>query len=68
MKKQIYLNGPDGNAYALMAYGSKIASSLGWDWYAIREDMMSGDYEHLKEVFIKHFGEFYEFYDEEDDS
>jgi hypothetical protein len=54
----IDLTGPDGNAFALMAYASRFAKQLGRDSKAITEEMMSGDYEHLLEVFDREFGEY----------
>ena len=54
----IDLTGPDGNAYALMAYATKFAKQLGIDPKPIIADMMSDNYEHLIDVFKKHFGEF----------
>ena len=54
----IDLTGPDGNAFALMAYASRFAKQLGKDDKAIREEMMSGDYENLLEVFDREFGAF----------
>ena len=56
----IDLTGPDGNAFALMAYAKRFATQLGWkDKGALTiNKMMSGDYENLLEVFDKAFGEF----------
>jgi hypothetical protein len=56
----IDLTGPDGNAFALMAYAKRFATQLGYldCGTALIEDMMSGDYEHLLEVFDNAFGEF----------
>ena len=56
----IDLTGPDGNAFALMSYAKRFATQLGWKdrGSALIEDMMSGDYEHLLEVFDNAFGEF----------
>jgi len=54
----IDLTGPDGNAFVLMGYASRFAKQLGKDGKAIQEEMMSGDYEHLLEVFDREFGEF----------
>ena len=56
----IDLTGPDGNAYALMAYAKKFAKQLGWKdgGKSIINEMMEGDYEHLLSVFDKAFGEF----------
>lgn len=58
----IDLTGPDGNAFALMGYARKYARQLEIDSKLIIEDMMSGDYEHLLEVFEKHFGSFVTLY------
>jgi len=56
----IDLNGPDGNAFALMAYAKQFATQLGWEdkGAALIENMMGGDYENLLEVFDNAFGEF----------
>ena len=56
----IDLTGPDGNAFALMSYAKRFATQLGWKdrGSALIEDMMSGDYEHLLEVFDNAFGEY----------
>ena len=53
---EIDLTGPEGNAYSLMGYAKKLARQLDLDSKPIIEDMMSGDYEHLLEVFEEHFG------------
>ena len=53
---EIDLTGPDGNAFALMGYAKNLARQLDIDSKPIIEDMMSGDYEHLLEVFEEHFG------------
>lgn len=54
----IDITGPDGNAFALMGYAKRFAKQLGMDSKSIIEDMMSGDYENLLEVFDSHFGDF----------
>lgn len=56
----IDLTGPDGNAFALMARAKRFATQLGWEdrGSALIEDMMSGDYEHLLQVFDNAFGEY----------
>jgi hypothetical protein len=54
----IDLTGPDGNAFALMGYAQNFARQLGKDSKPIIEEMMSGDYEHLLQVFDRHFGDF----------
>lgn len=53
---EIDLTGPDGNAFALMGYANNLSRQLEIDSKPIIEDMMSGDYEHLLEVFEEHFG------------
>lgn len=54
----IDLTGPDGNAFALMGYANRLANQLGKDSKAIIEEMMSGDYDNLIEVFEREFGDF----------
>jgi hypothetical protein len=54
----IDLTGPDGNAYALMAYAKRFARELGLDGEEIISNMMSGDYENLLQVFDENFGSF----------
>lgn len=59
---EIDLTGPDGNAFVLISYGSRLAKELGLDKDAIQKEMMSGDYENLINVFDRHFGEFVTLY------
>jgi hypothetical protein len=59
---EIDLTGPDGNAFTLIGYGSRLAKQLGLDKDAIQKEMMSGDYENLLKVFDKYFGEFVTLY------
>lgn len=54
----IDLTGPDGNAYALMAYAKRFARELGLDAEEIISNMTSGDYENLIQVFDENFGSF----------
>ena len=56
----IDLTGHDGNAFALMAYAKRFATQLGWKdkGASLINEMMSGDYEHLVDVFDNAFGEF----------
>jgi len=57
----IDLTGPDGNAFALIAQANNFAKQIGMqpnDRAQMNTDLMSGDYEHLLQVFDKHFGEF----------
>ena len=57
-KPIIDLTGPEGNAYALMAYAERFAKDLKLDPKPILDDMMSGDYVHLVDVMEKHFGDY----------
>lgn len=61
-KPQIDLTGPDGNAFALMAYAKRWSDQLGLDYTEIQRDMTSGDYEHLLSVLEQHFGDYVIFY------
>jgi hypothetical protein len=54
----IDLTGPDGNSFALMGYAMRFAKQLGKDGKAITNEMMSGDYDNLIEVFEREFGDF----------
>lgn len=54
----IDLSGPEGNAFVLLGYAQKFARQLGLDEYAIKNEMMEGDYENLLEVFDRHFGDY----------
>ena len=57
----IDLTGPDGNAFALMGYANNFAKQLGWDPKRrgeLNTEMMSGDYEHLLQVFDREFGDY----------
>jgi hypothetical protein len=54
----IDLTGPQGNAYVLLGYAREYAKQLGRDPGPITEEMMSGDYENLVEVFDREFGSF----------
>jgi len=50
------LTGPQGNAFSLLGTAKKLASQLGLDGNQIMDEMMSGDYENLLQVFDKNFG------------
>ena len=54
----IDLTGPDGNAYALLAYAKRFAQQFDLDFNQIKDEMTSGDYENLIQVFDKYFGSF----------
>lgn len=54
----IDLTGPDGNAFALIAYATRFSRDLNQDSDELLKNMRSGDYEHLLEVFDDAFGDF----------
>jgi hypothetical protein len=58
-KFTIDLDGPDGNAYALIAYARRFSNIIeGCDFNSISAEMTSGDYKNLVSVFNKYFGKF----------
>ncbi len=54
----IDLTGPDGNAFALLGFAKNFANQLGLEFSKISDEMTSGDYENLIQVFDKYFGSF----------
>ena len=57
----IDLDGPDGNAFVLLGSAKRFARQLCYndiETDSMLADMRSSDYEHLLEVFDKHFGDF----------
>jgi hypothetical protein len=54
----IDLTGPDGNAFALLAYAKRFAQQLHLDFNQIKDEMTSSDYENLVQVFDNYFGNF----------
>ena len=62
---EIDLTGPQGNAFVLLGYAQSCGKSLGLSKEEINnicDDMRSGDYEHLLEVFEENFGEYFVMY------
>ena len=59
---EIDLTGPQGNAFYLLGTARNLAKQLGLDGKAICDEMMSGDYENLLQVFDKNFGMFVTLY------
>jgi len=53
---ELDLDGPQGNAYALLGLAADLAKQLDKDSEAIQEEMKAGDYEHLLQVFDREFG------------
>ena len=58
----IDLQGPNGNAFALMGYAVDLLRQLDRrdEVHAIRTDMMSGDYNNLLRIFEENFGDYVE--------
>lgn len=54
----IDLTGPQGNAFFLMGTANKFARQLGLDSDTILNEMKSGDYENLVQVFDSYFGDY----------
>ena len=55
-KRKIDLTGPDGNAYFLLGRAANWGKQMGLDTDKISEEMRSGDYENLIQVFDNYFG------------
>lgn len=59
-KIEIDLMGPQGNAFCLLGYVKNLGKQLSFTdekIKAIQEEMMTGHYEHLVEVFDREFGD-----------
>ena len=54
----IDLTGPQGNAFYLMKRAIELSKQLDKNSDSILQDMKSDDYEHLIQVFDRHFGSF----------
>ena len=54
----IDLTGPDGNAYSLIVKAKDLAKQLNLDPTKVCNEMTSGDYENLIQVFDKYFGDY----------
>ena len=60
-KVEIDLTGPDGNAFMLLGIANRFAKQLNYtkeELNSLQEDMKSGDYENLINVFEEHFGKY----------
>jgi len=54
----IDLTGPQGNAFFLLGTAQKWAKELGFNVDAVLDEMESGDYENLVQVFDSYFGDY----------
>jgi hypothetical protein len=59
---EIDLTGPQGNAFYLLGTAKKLANQLGLNSNEILNEMQSGDYENLIQVFDNNFGSFVTLY------
>ena len=59
---EIDLTGPDGNAFHLIGVAGRLAERLDLDGKAIQDEMMTGNYDHLLDVFDSHFGDYVTLY------
>ncbi len=60
-KREIVINldGPDGNAFSLMAYAKRFAKDMGYaSDEVIINNMMAGDYNNLVKTFDHYFGNY----------
>ena len=55
-KIEIDLTGPNGNAFYILGVAKNLCKQVGVDFKPLMDEMMSGDYENLIEVFDKKFG------------
>lgn len=54
----INLDGPEGNAFLLLARAKQLSERLNMDFTTISEEMRNGDYINLLRVFEDHFGDY----------
>ena len=54
---EIDLTGPQGNAFFLLGTATRLARQLDLNEYEVLNEMKSGDYENLLEVFDGYFGD-----------
>ena len=57
-KMYIDLDGPEGNAFALMGYALTLSRSFQLNGNTIIDEMKSGDYLNVLKVFDDNFGDF----------
>jgi hypothetical protein len=61
-KIEIDLTGPNGNAFYLLGLANSLSKQLSKDGKVIADEMTTGDYDHLLEVFDREFGSFVTLY------
>ncbi len=57
-KIEIDLQGPEGNAFALLGIAKDLCHKTGIEWEPVKNEMTSSDYEWLLQVMDYHFGDF----------
>jgi hypothetical protein len=57
-KIEIDLQGPEGNAFALLGIAKDLCHKTGVEWEPVKNEMTSSDYEWLLQVMDYHFGDF----------
>lgn len=57
----VNLDGPDGNAYALLGMSQRWCKDLGIDWNKFEAEATCADYRKLILTFEKHFGAYVKF-------
>ena len=67
-KLHVDLDGPDGNAFAIIGLARNIARKSGLDADAIAQEMMGGDYTNVLRVFDRYFGSLVVFETEQEHS
>jgi len=55
-KIEIDLTGPDGNAFYILGVAKSLCKQLDFNESFVLNEMKSGDYDNLIEVFDKYFG------------
>lgn len=55
-KRIIDLSGPEGNAFALIGTANRWGTQMGVNLKKMNDELTSGDYENLIQVFDKYFG------------
>jgi hypothetical protein len=61
-KLEIDLTSSEGNAFEMISTAKGLSKMLGLEFDPIETDMLSGDYEHLVDVFEKHYGDYVNLY------
>jgi hypothetical protein len=58
IKPKVKLTGEDGNAFRIIGACRKAAEKAKWtpeQWKVVRDEMTTGDYDHLLQTAMRHF-------------